>query len=153
METKDWIIMLVPIFINAILVFPLHRYINWKVEEKIEKKEKQKKIKNNFEDIVFDLFMKSTHIQRVMGNDPQIILSQNYGDYIRKLFRYYKINSNILHEYAINIKRINDDYFEIENLLANSNDTDEGLMRVERVHALIIDILKELQSMHYKLTG
>ena len=74
--------MLIPILINAILVFPLHKYIDWKVEEKLEKKERQRKIENNLLDIVFRLFMKCSHIKRVITDEPQIVSSKEFNDEI-----------------------------------------------------------------------
>lgn len=153
METKDWIIMLIPILVNAILVFPLHKYIDWKVEEKLEKKERQRKIENNLLDIVFRLFMKCSHIKRVIADEPQIVSSKEFNDEMRKLFRYFEINHNKLREYEGEIKSIYDNYFEILKLASNSsNDNNEEISRLDALQILIKKIMEKLQILYYKLT-
>ncbi len=151
MEIKDWIIMLIPIAVNALLVFPLHKYIDWKVEDKLEKREKQRKIRNNFIDLVFQLYLKTCHIQRLVEQDFQIVSDQDFNNETRKLYRFYKINCNMLGEYSDSINIIYNNYCEALYVLSI---TEQGQAEKSiRLKLLVDNIVEELQKIYYQLTG
>lgn len=142
--------MLVPIAVNALLVFPLHKYIDWKVEDNLEKRDKRRKIRNDFIDLVFQLYMKACHIQRLVEQDFQMVSEQGFSNEIRKLYRFYKINCNILGEYSDSINIIYNNYCEARDVLSIIGQG-QNEKRI-RLKFLMDNIVNELQKTYYQLT-
>ena len=130
METKDWIVMIVPIVANGILIYIIQSIFQSKLKHNEHKNEVKRKI--NAE--LFSLLLETKRNFRALGHclldhpENTELINQNLAKYnlgIRNLLDYYNDYSFYLGDYSSNIEQIEAVYDEYvafgRNLLTFNN--------------------------------
>lgn len=117
METKDWILMVVPIISNGILVFLIQSIFQSRLKHNEHKDEVKRKINSE----LFSLLLESKNNFRALGHcltdhpESTELFNQNLGKFnfgIRKLLDYYNDYSFYLSNYFSIIQRLESTYNE-----------------------------------------
>ena len=117
METKDWILMIVPIVANGILIYIIQSFFQSKLKHNEHKNEVKRKI--NAE--LFSMLLETKSNFRTLGHclidhpENTELFNQNLAKFnlgIRKLLDYYNDYSFYLGDYSSNIEQLESVYDE-----------------------------------------
>lgn len=130
MESKDWIILLVPIVLNGIILYTIQSYFQSKLKRSEHKDEIKRKINAELFSLLLDAKNNYRALYHCCIDDPQNIELFNlnlkkFNLSIRKILDYYDNYSFYLNRYSSNIAQLRsvyDKYVAFGSSLSSLND-------------------------------
>lgn len=160
MTSKDWILLIVPIFANGFVLYLLQLYFQSKLKRIEHKNEVKEKINNCFFSLLLDVKANFRTLGRCIHANPEDteLISKNLANYnksIGKALEYYNDYDFFLKDYSSIIKELNstfDKYLEVGSRLACAplDDQGRGLLTsyINKLYQLVCNVansyMKEL---------
>lgn len=117
METKDWIIMLVPIVVNGFILFIFQKVWEIKSEKKKAISDKKQPIRDGFKDIAMKANMQfydvKTELTEIMEKDTFFDKTNDFISTLGELYKYSICFETILIDECIIVKEIADEFKQL----------------------------------------
>lgn len=154
-DTKDWILLFVPIIVNGVLLFVFQKAISAKFDRQAKKSDLSLSVLAGFRDHIIAAIVAMNNLQSAanQGGDGSDEMSA-YVDKIQELCKYYFAYKTVLSNYENEIVELVDSL----NICINIINNRKGKFKQEEINSLIQhlngnnEILQQLSKKCFDLT-